>query len=336
MDPLTVLAALAALAVLYILLQSVRFLRADGDLTLLWAERFGHSPESKLGGNVVWVTGASSGIGEELSYQLAKLGARLILSSRRENELQRVKRKCLEIGALEERDVLIVPLDLTQTESHGAAADAVLKHFGRIDVLVNNGGRSQRSLFVDTELDVYRELMELNYLGTVSLTKRVLEHMIERRKGKVITVSSVTGFIGVPLSTGYAASKHALQGFFNSLRIELGGYPDITVSITCPGPVQSKVVENAFTEVVGKKFEPKSDQSYKMPTARCARLILVTAANDLNESWISEHPVLAVFYLWQYFPTWACWITEKIGRRRIESFKRGEDEDAAFCAKKSK
>ncbi|CAI9586245.1 unnamed protein product [Staurois parvus] len=279
--------------------------------------------ESKLRGSVVWVTGASSGIGEAVCYQLAKLGAQLVLSSRREAELLRVKKKCLEISNLENKDILVVPLDLININAHKAATDKVVEHFGRIDILVNNSGRSQRSLCVDTDLDVFRGLMELNYFGTISLTKHVLPHMIERKKGKIVTISSVTGFIGVPLGSGYAASKHAVQGFFNSLRIELGCYPGITVSNICPGPVQSKIVENAFTEHPNQPLESAGDQTYKMPAERCARLILVTAANDLNESWISDHPYLLISYFWQYAPTWAWWITGKLGQKRIENFKSG-------------
>ncbi|XP_075048658.1 dehydrogenase/reductase SDR family member 7 [Mixophyes fleayi] len=335
MDLLTAFIILLLCCLLYFLIQLIRLIKADADLSLLWAERFGHSPESKLCGSVVWVTGASSGIGEELCYQLAKLGASLVLSSRREAELLRVKQRCIEISSLEESNVLIVPLDLSDTSTHKSATDRVLKHFGRIDILVNNGGRSQRSLFVDTELDVYQGLMEINFLGTVSLTKYVVPHMIERKRGKIITISSMTGFIGVPLSSGYAASKHALQGFFNSLRIELGSYPGITVSIICPGPVQSKIVENAFMEQRDQELVPTADQTYKMPTERCSRLILITAANDLNESWISDQPYLMICYLWQYAPTWAAWLTGKVGQKRIQNFKSGLDADSSYFTKKT-
>ncbi|KAM3920183.1 dehydrogenase/reductase SDR family member 7 isoform 1-T1 [Leptodactylus fuscus] len=334
MDLLTCFTLLVLGFLLYCVIQLVRIGRADGDLTLLWAERFGVSPESKLRGNVIWVTGASSGIGEELCYQLAKLGASIILSARREGELLRVKKKCLEISSLEEKDLLIVPLDLTDLSTHQAATDKVIKHFGRIDILVNNGGRSQRSLFVDTGLNVYQGLMELNYIGTVSITKHVLPHMIERKKGKIVTLSSITGLIGVPLSTGYAASKHALQGFFNSLRVELGCYPDIAVINICPGPVQSKVVENACTEQFETSVGTKTDQSHKMETDRCVRLILISTANNLNEAWIADQPYLMLYYLWQYAPTWGWWLTQKGGQKRIQNFKSGIDADSTFAFSK--
>ncbi|XP_036240850.1 dehydrogenase/reductase SDR family member 7 [Molothrus aeneus] len=326
--------ALAGGALLALLVQLLRWLRADGDLTLLWAERWGKKPEHELRGKVVWVTGASSGIGEELSYQLAKLGALLAISARREDELQRVKKKCLQISSLSENDILVLRLDLTDRSSHEAATNSVLKHFGKIDVLVNNGGRSQRSLFVDTNLDVYNAIIELNYLGTISLTKYVLNHMIQRKKGKIVTVSSVMGIMGAPLATGYCASKHALQGFFNSLRTELTDYPEISIIQICPGPVQSQIIQNVFTENLAKSIENSGDQSHKMPTDRCARLTLVSVANDVKEAWISDHPYLAVCYLWQYAPTWAWWLMNRMGKRRIQNFKSGIDADASYSRKR--
>ncbi|XP_023989188.1 dehydrogenase/reductase SDR family member 7 [Physeter macrocephalus] len=321
---------LALCALLALVVQLVRFLRADGDLTLLWAEWQGRRPEWELTDMVVWVTGASSGIGEELAYQLSKLGVSLVLSSRRVHELERVKRRCLENGNLKGKDILILPLDLTNRSSHEMATKAVLQEFGKIDILVNNGGVSQRSLCVDTSLDVYKELIEVNYLGTVSLTKCVLPHMIERKQGKIVTVTSLLGVISAPLSAGYCASKHALQGFFNTLRIELATYPGIIVSNICPGPVQSNIVKNALTEEVTKTTGSDVDQSHKMAASRCVQLMLISMANDLKEVWIADQPFLLMAYLWQYMPTWAWWITNKLGKKRIENFKNGVDADSSY------
>ncbi|KAG8126615.1 hypothetical protein E2320_021699 [Naja naja] len=236
----------------------------------------------------------SRGIGEELAYQLAKIGSWLVLSARRENELERVKKKCLEISSLSDKDILILPLDLTDRGSHESATKTVLQHFGRIDILVNNGGRSQRSLFVDTSLNVYNAIMELNYLGTISLTKFALDHMIQRKQGKIVTMSSVMGVMGAPLATGYCASKHALQ----------------------------------VNQNVG-------DQSHKMTTHRCARLTLVSMANDVKEAWVSDHPYLAICYMWQYLPTWAWWLLNRMGKKRIENFKSGVDADVSYYKKSS-
>ncbi|RXM97114.1 Dehydrogenase/reductase SDR family member 7 [Acipenser ruthenus] len=274
----------------------------------------------KLCGKVVWITGASSGIGEELAYQLAKTGASLILSARRENELHRVKQNCIEQSRLQEKDILVLPLDLTARGSHEAITKTAIEHFGKIDILLNNGGRSQRSLCLETDLDVYQALMELNYLGTVSLVKCVLPHLVERKRGQIVTISSVAGLAGVPLASGYSASKHALQGFFNSLRSELADFPEITISSVCPGPVQSQIIKNAFT---GDAVNSDADQSHKMSTSRCVSLILVGMANNVKEMWISEQPFLLFSYMWQYTPTWAWWITDLFGKRRVKNFKAG-------------
>lgn len=317
----------------YVTLQLIRFITADADFTLLWAAAVGKSPGVALRQKVVWITGASSGIGEELAYQLAAVGARLVLSARRENELHRVRRKCLERSSLEEKDILVLPLDLLDRSTHGEKTNSVLQHFSKIDVLVNNGGRSQRSLCVDTDIDVYGSLMELNYLGTVSVTQHVLRHMIHRGDGIIATVSSIVGLVGAPLSTGYAASKHALQGFFNSLRTELTDYPNITISTICPGPVVSQIVHNAFTEQVEKPVSDAGDQSHKMSTERCVRLILAGLSNRVKEMWIGQQPFLLFFYLWQYTPTFAWYITNLLGRKRVRNFKAGLDADTAYFTK---
>uniref|UniRef100_A0A8C2V180 Dehydrogenase/reductase SDR family member 7-like n=1 Tax=Chinchilla lanigera TaxID=34839 RepID=A0A8C2V180_CHILA len=301
---LLLLSALCALLLLLLLCLGL-LLRADSDLTLQWAERRGRCPERELPGMVVWVTGASGGIGEELAYQLSKLGVSLVLSARREHELERVKRKCLDNGTVKEKDILILPLDLTNRSSHEVATNAILQEFGRIDILINNGGRAQCSLIVDTNMDVFKELIELNYLGTVSLTKCVLPHMIQRKQGKIVTMNSLVGIIPGTACSGYGASKHALRGFFNSLYIELGEYPDIIISNIYPGPVRSNIMKNALTEEITKDFK----YIHTLATSRCARLILIAMANNLKEVWISGQSFLLRAYLWQYMPSLACWIS---------------------------
>ncbi|KAM4624939.1 dehydrogenase/reductase SDR family member 7 [Polymixia lowei] len=318
---------------LYFLIQLLRFTCADADFTLLWACMVGSRPETKLRGLVVWVTGASSGIGEELAYQLARCGSRLILSARRVDELNRVKQRCLECSNLQDKDILVLPLDLLERTSHEAKTKAAIQYFGNIDILINNGGRSQRSLCLETSIDVYQALMELNFLGTISLTKQVLPLMTQRGTGSIVTVSSVAGLAGVPLATGYCASKHARQGFFNSLRTELTDYPKILISTVCPGPVQSQIVHNAFTEEMGKPVPTAGDQQHKMPTNRCVRLILVGVANGAKEMWIAQQPFLLFYYVWQYAPTWAWFITDMLGRKRVQNFKAGLDADSAYFTK---
>ncbi|KAJ0008962.1 hypothetical protein NQD34_016377 [Periophthalmus magnuspinnatus] len=329
----SLVAVLWYLVPLYLIVCLVCTVFADADMTLLWASVAGKRPEKKLRGLVVWVTGASSGIGEELAYQLAQCGARLILSSRRENELQRVKSHCLQCSNLHNEDILVLPLDLLERQSHEAKTEAAIQYFGHIDVLINNSGRSQRSLFLETSLEVYHALMELNFLGTVSLTKQVLPHMTKQGSGSIVTVSSVMGLVGAPLGTGYAASKHALQGFFNSLRAELTDYPNILISTVCPGPVQSKIVDNAFTEDLNKRVHTVGGQEHKMSTRRCVRLMLVGVVNGVQEMWIAQQPFLLFYYVWQYAPTLGWFLTNKLGRKRVQNFKAGLDADSAYFNK---
>ncbi|XP_030299263.1 dehydrogenase/reductase SDR family member 7 isoform X1 [Sparus aurata] len=328
-----IVSALWCFTPLYFLIHLLCFIFADADFTLLWGSLLGHKPENKLKGLVAWVTGASSGIGEELACQLAKCGSRLILSARREAELKRVKQRCLECSDLQDKDILVLPLDLLERTSHEEKTKAVIQYFGRIDILINNGGRSQRSLCVETSVDVYQALMELNFLGTVSITKQVLPYMTQQGTGSIVTVSSVVGLAGAPLATGYSASKHALQGFFNSLRTELTDFPNILISTVCPGPVQSQIVQNAFTEEVNKPVAIAGNQEYKMPTSRCVHLMLVGIANGVKEMWIAQQPFLLFYYVWQYAPTFAWFITNKLGRKRVQNFKAGLDADSAYFTK---
>nr|KAF6499777.1 dehydrogenase/reductase 7 [Molossus molossus] len=160
--------------------------------------------------------------------------------------------------------------------------------------------------------------------------------MIERKQGKIVTVNSLMGIFSAPLSSGYCASKHALRGFFNGLRTELATYPGILVSNIFPGPVQSNIVKNALTNDATQTLCNVGDQSYKMATSRCVRLILISMANDLKEVWIADQPFLSVAYLWQYTPTWAMWLTNKLGKKRIENFKNGLDADSYFKIRKTK
>jgi short-subunit dehydrogenase len=197
----------------------------------------------KYSNKTIWITGASSGIGEALAKAYYKDGANLILSSRREEALIEVRSK---MNADESR-VKILTLDLSRSETFSTKTTDALSLFGSIDVLVNNGGISQRSIFKDTNLDTVRKIMEVNYFGSVGLTREVIPHMINRKSGHIVVTSSVAGKIGTKYRTAYAGSKHAVQGFFDSLRQELYEY-DIPVTLICPGPIKTNITKNALTE----------------------------------------------------------------------------------------
>lgn len=188
---------------------------------------------------VVWITGASSGIGAALAEAFGREGAKLVLSARRRAELDQVAAKCAG-------EPFVLPLDLAQSDTFPTAVAAVLERFPRIDVLVHNGGISQRALVQDTQLDVDRRIMEVNYFGTVALTKAVLPAMSQAKSGQIVVVSSVMGKIGTPQRSAYAASKHALHGFFDCLRAEVSDN-GLAVTLVCPGYIRTEISKNALT-----------------------------------------------------------------------------------------
>jgi short-subunit dehydrogenase len=228
-------------------------------------------------GKVVWLTGASSGIGEALAYELAARGATLALSARRADELERVRARCVQPEAH-----TIVPLDLADWSTFSAKAAEVEARFGRIDILFNNAGISQRSLARDTSIDVDRRLMEVNYLGTVALTKAVLPSMLRRKGGHIVTITSVAGKLGTPMRSGYAASKHALHGFFDSLRAEIWR-ENVRVSLVCPGFIKTNLPMVALTGDGSPQGKMDNAQAKGMEPADFARRTLDALAGGRDE-----------------------------------------------------
>ncbi|HLT36718.1 MAG TPA: SDR family oxidoreductase [Enhygromyxa sp.] len=215
---------------------------------------------TEFAGKVVWITGASSGIGEGLAYELARRGAVLVLSARRADLLEQVRERCDRAD-----QHLVQPLDLTATDTLAAATAAVLERFGRVDILINNSGISQRGTVAETKLDVDRRIMEVNYIGTVAMTKAVLPSMLAQKRGQIVVISSLTGKIGTPLRSSYAASKHALQGFFDCLRAEVHDQ-GLHVSVISPGFVRTEITKNALT-ADGSTYDEIGDAQSKAMTA---------------------------------------------------------------------
>lgn len=191
---------------------------------------------------IVWITGASSGIGEAFAKSFFKEGAKLILSSRRKETLEEVRNS---LGC-DESNCYILPLDLSDPKSLSKKAEEALAVFGGIDVLVNNGGISQRSLFAETDMETIRRLMEVNFFGSAELTRAILPSMMKQQSGHIIVTSSLAGKFGVKFRSGYAASKHALQGLFDCIRQEIYEY-NIAVTMVCPGPIKTNITKNLLT-----------------------------------------------------------------------------------------
>jgi dehydrogenase/reductase SDR family protein 7B len=243
----------------------------------------------ELTGRVVWITGASSGLGEALALACARAGARLVLSSRQTKELERVAHSC--IGCPE--TPMVLPLDLTRPQDFAPAAARVVAQFGRIDLLVNNGGVSQRALAQETLPAVERAIMEVNYFGAIGLTKAVLPVMLAQRAGTIVVVSSVMGYVGTPLRAAYAASKHALHGWFDSLREEVHG-GGLRVLIVCPGYVKTKVSENALTATGATHARLDAGQARGMAPGECAAAILRALERGADEVLIGGPEIWAV------------------------------------------
>lgn len=186
-------------------------------------------------GKVVWITGASSGIGEALAHEFARQGARLVLSARRQDALEKVCNRCV---APEQH--LVLPLDMGDSDALPAAVQDVLAKCGRIDVLINNAGISQRSLVKDTSLAVDRRIMEVDFFGPVALTKAVLPHMLAAGSGQLVAVSSIVGLVATPYRSAYAAAKHAIVGFYDALRAEVHD-AGLQVAVVFPGFVRTNV-----------------------------------------------------------------------------------------------
>ena len=220
----------------------------------------------------IWITGASSGIGEALAARFAQEGARLVLSARRESELERVAERCRSAG-LGADQVLVLPLDVTDWEALPGAVQTALNQFGHIDLLINNAGVSQRSLCVDTDMEVYRQLMEVDVMGQIALTKAVLPHMLERGAGHIAVTASVAGKVGAPLRTGYCAAKHAVMGFFDALRAEVEDQ-GVHVSTIVPGFIKTDIARNALSGD-GQTFDQEDeDIAGGMDVNECAEVVV--------------------------------------------------------------
>ncbi len=249
---------------------------------------------------VVWITGASSGIGEALAKQYVKQGAKLVLSSRRVAELERVKKACLAAGA-KDSEVLVLPLDVLEVDLMSDKVNTVLKHFDRIDVLINNAGISQRSLCLDTSLDTYRTLLDVDVLGQIALTKEVLPHMVLQGSGHIAVTSSVAGKVGVKLRTGYCAAKHAVMGFFDALRAEVAQH-GISVSTITPGFIKTNVSKNA---VVGDGSDFGSDDddiASGMDVDKCAKVIVAKMNKGVKEIAVGEGLSMAALWIKRLSP----------------------------------
>ncbi len=249
----------------------------------------------KFNDKTVWITGASSGIGEALAHAFSDEGADVVLSARSEKKLEEIRQLIEKKG----RKAWVLPLDLADTESVKTAASRVETLVPAVDILVHCGGISQRSRVHETLLEVDRRIMEVNFFGTIALTKEVLPRMLARKKGHIVVISSVMGKIGFPVRSAYAASKHALHGFFETLWTEYHR-DGIDVTMVCPGMVRTNISYHSL-EGDGKEhgvMDPR--QAGGISPEKCARKIIRAVKRKRHEVYIGKEQIL--IYLRRYIP----------------------------------
>jgi dehydrogenase/reductase SDR family member 7B len=229
----------------------------------------------------VWITGASSGIGEALTYEMAEQGAKLIISARREEELKRVKQQAGKA------DIFILPLDLETPEIFSTKVQQAIDAYGHIDFMIHNGGISQRSPVIETLPQVQRKVMEVDYFSYIELTRLLLPHWQQRRSGHVVVISSVMGKVGTPLRSAYAAAKHALHGFFDCLRTEVWK-DNIKVTLIMPGYVRTQVTLNTVTATGEKLNKLGKHIGNGYPANKTARQILKAIAKGKYEKFVGR------------------------------------------------
>ncbi|XP_010510056.1 PREDICTED: dehydrogenase/reductase SDR family member 7-like isoform X2 [Camelina sativa] len=286
-----------------------KFAFADGDFTLISKK---HVKREAIEGEVVWITGTSRGIGEVLAKQFASLDAKLILSARNKAELERVKSELK--GKYAPEDVKVLPLDLASgEESLKLVVEQAVSLFPGVgvDYLVHNAAYERpKSKATDATEEILKTTFDVNVFGTITLTKLVAPLLLNQGGGHFVVISSAAGKVPSSGQAIYSASKHALHGYFHSLRSEFC-QKGIKVTVVCPGPIETSNGTGASTSEDKKSPEHVSSE-------RCAELTIIAASHNLKEAWISHQPVLLVMYIVQYMPSLGFWLMDKVGGKRVE------------------
>jgi len=267
---------------------------------------------------VIWITGASSGIGEALALQYAANGARVVLSARRTEILNQVKQRCIEQGA-DSGDILVLPLDITNQVDIDESIQALLAFSKRIDLLINNAGISQRSSCLTTDMSTYRALFDVDVFGQIALTKAVLPIMLEQGSGHIAVMSSVSGKVGVPFRTGYCAAKHAVMGFFDALRSEVA-HQNIKVTTITPGFIRTNVSKNALKGDGSAFAEEDEAIAGGMAPDACARVIIKGLDKAKYEVAVGHGVEMHVLWIKRFFPNFLIKIMEKQYQKRAKEY----------------
>lgn len=257
-------------------------------------------------GKVAWITGASSGIGEALVYQFVGMGAKVIASSNDLPELERVKGMCGDRSSM----VTCVPFDLSDTSEIDKIVGEQMKVDGKIDYLLNIGGISQRARIEETPLWLDRKIFEINYFGTIALTKALLPFMVKRKSGHILATSSISGRFGFPLRSAYSASKQALHGFFETLFLENKGN-NIRTSVIIPGRVRTQISVHAL-ESTGREHGKMDDgQAGGLTPEKAAEIIIKGIIRNKREILVGKGE-LTLLYIRRICPWLFFRIADKV------------------------
>lgn len=268
---------------------------------------------------IVWITGASSGIGEALAKAFAAQGAQIILSGRRTDALE-------QVAAGLQTDSLILPFESTNYDALPAKIEEARNWKGKVDILVNNAGISQRSLALDTHPDVHHKIINVDLLAPIWLTQLLLPHMIAAGGGHIVGISSVAGRVGVPLRTAYCAAKHGLIGYMDALRAETEKLHNIHVTNILPGSIRTNVSRNALTKDGDSRGKSDAVIDNGMEPAECARQILEAVFNHVPELIVAEGPEMAIAKLRQSDPEQCFAMTSAMGAQIAEKYEAGDDD----------
>lgn len=255
----------------------------------------------------IWITGASSGIGEACAYCYARGGNQLILTSSSRERLEPVAKACLKNGA---KDVLVLPSDFNDLDGVTLLARTAWDAFNGIDILFCNAGISQRTNVEDTSMDMVRQIMEINYFAPVSITKAILPLMLKAGGGHIAVTTSIAGVFGFPLRCAYSSSKHALYGFFETLQAEYYSR-NIRVTIVCPGRVKTNISVNALDKG-GTKHGTMDPGQYKgLPVEKAARQIVRAIEKGRREVLVGRRELIMV-YIKRFFPSLCARLARRI------------------------
>jgi dehydrogenase/reductase SDR family protein 7B len=256
---------------------------------------------------IIWITGASSGIGSALARHLAAQGARLILSSRRIEKLEQLRTELVNSSQHQ-----VFQLDLEQPEALYTRVQNVISDWGPIDILINNAGIAQRSRVLETQLAVDRRIMEINFFGTVAMTKAILPSMVARGTGQIMTVGSVAGKIGSQTRSSYSASKHALNGYMDSLRAEVW-HSGVHVQLACPGWVNTDIGKGALDGNGNALADKVGTIDFGISAEDCAQGIATALLMHRDETIIGRGWVRMAPALKRIFPS----LVNRIMRRKV-------------------